>query len=174
MSEEQLDQVVRMLTKRLNNKFMAEDIKTTDETSETSAETKTATPAAAAATVKRKKGAKVKVTKGKVYVQSTYNNTIVTITDVSGNVISWGSAGLVGFKGSKKSTPYAAQKTMEDTIQRVKDRGLQEVDVLVKGIGSGRESAVRALQSSGLTVLSIKDHTPIPHGGVRPKKVRRV
>lgn len=146
---------------------MAEDIKKTDETEAPAA---TAAPAAA----KKKKGAKVKVTKGKVYVQSTYNNTIITITDVSGNVISWGSAGLVGFKGSKKSTPYAAQKTMEDTIQRVKDRGLQEVDVLVKGIGSGRESAVRALQSSGLIVLSIKDQTPIPHGGVRPKKVRRV
>ncbi|MDB4940092.1 MAG: ribosomal protein [Candidatus Doudnabacteria bacterium] len=146
-----------------------EDTKTTTE--ETAAETKAAAPAT---TAKKKKGAKVKVTKGKVYVQSTYNNTIVTITDIAGNVISWGSAGLVGFKGSKKSTPYAAQKTMEDTIQRVKDRGLQEVDVLVKGIGSGRESAVRALQSSGLIVLSIKDQTPIPHGGVRPKKVRRV
>jgi small subunit ribosomal protein S11 len=144
-----------------------EDIK--DTTEETAA---SAAPAVTAP--KKKKGAKVKVTKGKVYVQSTYNNTIVTITDIAGNVISWGSAGLVGFKGSKKSTPYAAQKTMEDTIQRVKDRGLQEVDVLVKGIGSGRESAVRALQSSGLTVLSIQDQTPIPHGGVRPKKVRRV
>lgn len=127
-----------------------------------------------AATPKRKKGAKIKVARGKVYIQSTYNNTIVSITDPLGNVISWGSAGLVGFKGSKKSTPYAAQKTMEDTIQRVKDRGLQEVDVFVRGIGSGRESAVRALQGSGLTVLSIKDTTPIPHGGVRPKKVRRV
>ncbi len=124
--------------------------------------------------VRRKKSAKAKVARGKVYVQSTYNNTIITITDAAGNVISWGSAGLVGFKGSKKSTPYAAQKTMEDIIQRVKERGLQEVDVLVKGIGSGRESAVRALQSSGLIVLSIKDQTPIPHGGVRPKKVRRV
>ena len=149
---------------------MAEEINTTEQAPEASVAA--AAPAAGAA--KKKKGAKVKVAKGKVYVQSTYNNTIVTITDVAGNVISWGSAGLVGFKGSKKSTPYAAQKTMEDTIQRVKDRGLQEVDVLVKGIGSGRESAVRALQSSGLTVLSIKDHTPIPHGGVRPKKVRRV
>lgn len=123
---------------------------------------------------KRKKGAKVKVTRGKVYVQSTYNNTIISITDPLGNVIAWGSAGLAGFKGSKKSTPYAAQRTMEDTIQRVKDRGLQEIDIFVKGIGSGRESAVRALQSSGLTVLSIKDQTPTPHGGVRPKKVRRV
>jgi len=133
-----------------------------------------AAPAAAPAAAKRKKSAKVKVTRGKVYVQSTYNNTIISVTDTAGNIIAWGSAGLVGFKGSKKSTPYAAQRTMEDTIQRVKDRGLQEVDVLVKGIGSGRESAIRALQGSGLTVLSIKDTTPIPHGGVRPKKVRRV
>lgn len=130
--------------------------------------------AAATAPAKRKKGAKVKVSRGRVYVQSTYNNTIISITDATGNILSWGSAGLVGFKGSKKSTPYAAQKTMEDIIQRVRDRGLQEVDVFVKGIGSGRESAVRALQSSGLTVLSIKDQTPTPHGGVRPKKVRRV
>ena len=126
------------------------------------------------ASKRAKKGAKVKVAKGKVYVQSTYNNTIVSVTDLTGNVISWGSAGLVGFKGSKKSTPYAAQKTMEDTITRVKDRGLQEVDVFVKGVGSGRESAIRALQGSGLIVISIKDETPIPHGGVRPKKVRRV
>lgn len=148
---------------------MAEEIKTTESTENKATET-----AAVKATPKRKKSAKAKVTRGKVYVQSTYNNTIISITDPVGNVISWGSAGLVGFKGSKKSTPYAAQKTMEDIIQRVKDRGLQEVDVLVKGIGSGRESAVRALQSSGLTVLSIKDQTPIPHGGVRPKKVRRV
>jgi len=123
---------------------------------------------------KRKKGAKVKITRGEVYVKSTYNNTIVSITDPNGDVIAWGSAGLVGFKGSKKSTPYAAQRTMEDLLQRVKDRGLVEVDVYVNGIGSGRESAVRALQGSGLNVLSIKDTTPTPHGGVRPKKVRRV
>lgn len=134
----------------------------------------TASAKTAAAPAKRKKGAKIKVSRGKVYIQSTYNNTIISVTDTAGNVISWGSAGLAGFKGSKKSTPYAAQRTMEDTLQKVKDRGLQEVDVLIKGIGSGRESAVRALQSSGLTVLSIKDQTPIPHGGVRPKKVRRV
>lgn len=126
------------------------------------------------ASARKKKGAKIKVTKGQVYIQSSYNNTIVTFTDTSGNVICWGSAGLVGFKGSKKSTPYAAQKTMEDTINRVKDRGLAEIDVFIKGVGSGRESAIRALQGSGLIVLSIKDQTPIPHGGVRPKKVRRV
>jgi small subunit ribosomal protein S11 len=152
--------------------MIEENITTEEAATETPA---TEAPAAAATTpAKRKKGAKVKVARGRVYVQSTYNNTIVSITDTTGSVISWGSAGLVGFKGSKKSTPYAAQKTMEDVIQRVRDRGLQEVDIFVKGIGSGRESAVRALQSSGLTVLSIKDQTPIPHGGVRPKKVRRV
>ncbi len=147
----------------------------TEETPKEVAATAAAEGATATATApKKKKSAKVKVLRGRVYVQSTYNNTIITITDGTGNVISWGTAGLVGFKGSKKSTPYAAQKTMEDTIQRVKDRGLAEVDVFVKGIGSGRESAIRALQGSGLIVLSIKDQTPIPHGGVRSKKVRRV
>lgn len=122
----------------------------------------------------KKKKIKNRVSKGRVYITSSYNNTIVTITDVSGNVLVWGTAGRAGFKGSKKSTPYAGGKTMEDTLARVKERGMAEVDVLIKGIGSGRESAVRALQSSGLAVLSIKDLTPIPHGGVRPKKVRRV
>ena len=138
------------------------------------ADEKAAAPGKVATPKRARKGAKAKVAKGMVYVQSTYNNTIISVTDTTGNVIAWGSAGLVGFKGSKKSTPYAAQKTMEDTIARSKDRGLQEVDVFVKGVGSGRESAIRALQGSGLIVLSIKDETPIPHGGVRPKKVRRV
>jgi small subunit ribosomal protein S11 len=122
----------------------------------------------------KKKKSKVKLTRGKIYVQSTYNNTIITVTDPTGNVIGWGSAGRTGFKGSKKSTPYAAQKTMEDTIARLKDTGLSEVDVFVKGIGTGRESAVRALQGSGFNIISIQDQTPIPHGGVRPKKARRV
>ena len=140
------------------------------------AEEKTKTkPAAAAATApaKRRKS-KIKVARGRITVQSTYNNTIVTVSDMNGNVIGWGSAGRTGFKGSKKSTPYAAQRTMEDTLARLKEVGLTEVDVLVRGIGTGRESAVRALQGSGLTILSIKDRTPIPHGGVRPKKARRV
>jgi small subunit ribosomal protein S11 len=140
------------------------------------AEEKTTTkPAAAAATApaKRRKS-KIKVARGRITVQSTYNNTIVTVSDMNGNVIGWGSAGRTGFKGSKKSTPYAAQRTMEDTLARLKEVGLTEVDVLVRGIGTGRESAVRALQGSGLTILSIKDRTPIPHGGVRPKKARRV
>lgn len=126
------------------------------------------------AVVAKKKKSKIKVSRGRIYVQSTYNNTIITVTDMTGNVIGWGSAGRTGFKGSKKSTPYAAQRTMEETIARIKDTGLSEVDVFVKGIGTGRESAIRALQGSGFTILTIKDQTPIPHGGVRPKKARRV
>lgn len=128
----------------------------------------------ATATVGKKKKSKIKLTRGKIYIQSSYNNTIVSVTDVTGNVIAWGTAGRTGFKGSKKSTPYAAQKTMEDTIARVKDTGLKEVDVFLKGIGTGRESAIRALQGSGFEILTIQDQTPIPHGGVRPKKARRV
>ena len=122
----------------------------------------------------KKKKVKAKVTKGKIFVNSTYNNTIVSVTDLVGNVLLWSSAGKIGFKGSKKSTPYAGQKTMEDALARIKERGLVEVDVFIKGIGSGRESAVRALQGSSMNVLSIRDETPIPHGGVRPKKPRRV
>lgn len=122
----------------------------------------------------KKKKSKNKITKGKIYINSTYNNTIVSVTDLTGNVLLWGSAGKIGFKGSKKSTPYAGQKVMEDVLQRLKERGLAEVDVFIKGIGSGRESAVRALQSSPLNVLTIKDQTPIPHGGIRAKKPRRV
>lgn len=122
----------------------------------------------------KKKKAKVKVTKGKIFVNSTYNNTIVCATDMTGNVLLWSSAGKIGFKGSKKSTPYAGQRTMEDVLARIRERGLNEVDVFIKGIGSGRESAIRALQGSGLNVLTIKDETPTPHGGVRPKKARRV
>lgn len=145
---------------------------TTNENPETQGP-ETAAPAAAAPGTKKKK-TKVKLTKGKIYINSTYNNTIISVTDLLGNVVAWGSAGKIGFKGSKKSTPYAGQKTMEDLLARVKDRGLQEVDVFIKGIGSGRESAIRALQSSNLNVLTIKDQTPIPHGGARPKKSRRV
>lgn len=148
-----------------------------EETSTTKKET-LETPATEASVVtkikSKKKKSKSKVTKGKIYINSTYNNTIISATDLSGNVLAWGSAGKVGFKGSKKSTPYAGQRTMEDVISRVKDRGLNEVDVLIKGIGSGRESAIRALQGSGFSILSIKDMTPTPHGGVRPKKARRV
>ncbi len=122
----------------------------------------------------KKKKNKTKIPKGKIFINSTYNNTIIAATDPLGNVFAWGSAGKAGFKGSKKSTPYAGGKTMEDVLVRIKERGLTEVEIFIKGIGSGRESAIRALQASGLTVLTIKDRTPTPHGGVRQKKVRRV
>ena len=137
-------------------------------------EEETKAASTATAPVAKRKKSKVKFSRGKIYIQSTYNNTIISITDPTGNVIGWGSSGRTGFKGSKKSTPYAAQKTMEDLLGRLKEVGLQEVDIFIKGIGTGRESAVRALQGSGLNILSIKDQTPIPHGGVRPKKARRV
>lgn len=146
-----------------------------EENNKASQSAETTAPADVASKIKgSKKKAKLKVVKGKIFINSTYNNTIISVTDLNGNVVIWGSAGKIGFKGSKKSTPYAGQKTMEDVLARAKERGLSEVDVFIKGIGSGRESAVRALQGSGLTVLTIKDQTPIPHGGVRPKKPRRV
>ncbi len=147
-----------------------------DSAEDTAAESTADATADISAKIKSSKKKKIKnrVSKGRVYINSTYNNTIVTITDTAGSTLAWGSAGRAGFKGSKKSTPYAGGKTMEDALARIRDRGLSEVDVFIRGIGSGRESAVRALQSSGLAVLSIKDLTPIPHGGVRPKKVRRV
>lgn len=141
---------------------------------ETTSETTEETKAVATKAPSKKKKGKTKVSKGKIYINSTFNNTIISVTDTSGNVVGWSSAGRTGFKGSKKSTPYAGQKTMEDLLFRMKDRGLAEVDVFVKGVGSGRESAVRSLQSSGLTVLSIKDTTPSAHGGVRLKKARRI
>src|SRR5438552_18663662 len=114
------------------------------------------------------------VPRGQAYVQSSFNNTIVTLTDPQGNVLSWGSAGATGFKGSRKSTPYAAQITAEGAARRAMEHGLRQVEVFVKGPGSGREAAIRALQSSGLVVLSIKDATPVPHNGCRPPTRRRV
>ncbi len=153
---------------------MAEETTTTESVKEVTVPKADASASEAPKIKSKKKKSKAKVTKGKIYVNSTYNNTIVSATDLTGNVLIWSSAGKIGFKGSKKSTPYAGQKTMEDVLSRMKERGLVEVDVLIKGIGSGRESAVRALQGSGLNVLTIKDQTPIPHGGVRPKKPRRV
>ena len=108
------------------------------------------------------------------HIKATFNNTIVTITDVNGGVITWASAGKIGYKGSKKSTPFAAQLATEDAAKRAIDMGVQKVDILVKGPGSGRESAIRSLQAAGLIVTSIKDVTPIPHNGCRPRKRRRV
>lgn len=122
----------------------------------------------------KKRKDKKSVYEGNVYIQATFNNTIVTITDLKGNAISWSSAGSLGFKGAKKSTPYAAQTTAETAANRALDFGLKEVNVFVKGPGVGRESAIRSLGGLGLKVRSIKDITPIPHNGCRPKKSRRV
>jgi small subunit ribosomal protein S11 len=122
----------------------------------------------------KKRKDKKSVYEGNLYIQATFNNTIVTITDLKGNAISWSSAGSLGFKGAKKSTPYAAQTTAETAANRALDFGLQEVNVFVKGPGVGRESAIRSLGGLGLKVRSIKDITPIPHNGCRPKKSRRV
>jgi small subunit ribosomal protein S11 len=114
------------------------------------------------------------VIEGKVFIKSSFNNTIVTITDKEGNVIAWGSAGISGFKGSKKSTPFAAQITAETAARKAMEVGLKKVEVFVKGPGSGREAAVRSLQATGLIITAIKDVTNTPHNGCRPKKRRRV
>jgi small subunit ribosomal protein S11 len=121
-----------------------------------------------------KKKVKKNIQNGVVHIQSTFNNTIVTITDPQGNVLSWSSSGLNGFKGSRKSTPFAAQMASEDAVKKAMDHGLRNVEVYVKGPGPGRESALKALQSAGLSVVMIKDVTPIPHNGCKPKKRRRV
>ncbi|MBP3322103.1 MAG: 30S ribosomal protein S11 [Clostridia bacterium] len=122
----------------------------------------------------RKRREKKNVEKGAVHIRSTYNNTIVTVTDTNGNAVSWASAGEMGFRGSKKSTPFAAQTASETAAKLAVDQGMKSVEVFVKGPGPGRESAIRALETAGLTVTMIKDVTPIPHNGCRPPKRRRV
>lgn len=114
------------------------------------------------------------VPEGKVYIQSTFNNTIITITDLKGNVVAWGSPGTAGFKGSRKGTPYAAQLAGQGAAARAKEHGVRQVEVYVRGPGSGREAAIRAIQASGIVVTSIQDVTPVPHNGCRPRKRRRV
>ncbi len=114
------------------------------------------------------------VPRGQAHIQSTFNNTLVTITDPNGNVLSWGSAGMHGFKGSRKSTPYAAQVTAETAARKAMEHGLRQIEVYVRGPGSGREAAIRSLQTAGISVISITDVTPIPHNGCRPPKRRRV
>jgi len=114
------------------------------------------------------------VPRGNAYIQSTFNNTLVTLTDPAGNVLSWSSSGAVGFKGSRKSTPYAASQAAEDAAKKAMEHGVRAVDVYVKGPGSGREAAIRSLQSAGLAISAIIDVTPIPHNGCRPPKKRRV
>lgn len=124
--------------------------------------------------VKKKKKVIKNVPSGRAYIKATYNNTIVTITDLSGNVIAWSSAGKRGFRGPKKATPYAASVIVKDVVESAKEYGFREAQVFVKGIGMGREAAVRSLYSNGINVLSIKDITAVPHNGCRPPKVRRV
>ncbi len=121
-----------------------------------------------------KKKEKKNITDGIAHIQSTFNNTIITITDLTGNVISWSSAGLQGFKGSRKSTPFAAQMAAEDAVRKAKEQGMRRVQVYIKGPGAGRESALRSLQLAGLTITMIRDVTPVPHNGCRPPKRRRV
>lgn len=124
-------------------------------------------------TTQRRKTRKM-VPQGQAHIYATFNNTIVTITDLKGNTVSWASAGSAGFKGSRKSTPYAARLASQNAARDAQDNGMQEVDVIVKGPGPGREAAIRALQASGLRVRSINDVTPVPHNGCRPPKKRRV
>lgn len=129
---------------------------------------------AAANAPKKSKMVKRNVSRAVVHIKSTFNNTIITITDTNGETIAWDSAGTIGYKGSRKSTPFAAQRAAEKAANTASKAGVREVDVKVKGPGAGRESAIRALQSTGLRVLSIEDVTPIPHNGCRPRKRRRV
>ncbi len=135
--------------------------------------TTSTTPAATAKTAKKKKILK-QVPHGRAYIQATFNNTIVSITDQNGDVLGWASSGMVGFKGPKKATPYAAGQVVKKVVDAIKEYGVREVNVLVKGIGGGREGAIRGLNTNGIQVLSIKDVTPIPHNGCRPPKRRRV
>ena len=114
------------------------------------------------------------ITAGIAHIQASFNNTIITITDKQGNVLAWSAPGIVGYSGSKKSTPFAAQIAAKDAAKKAKEVGIKEVEIRVKGPGSGRESAIRAIQAAGLTITSIKDVTPVPHNGCRPKKQRRV
>lgn len=130
--------------------------------------------AAAAKKVVKKRRERKNIEKGSAHIRATFNNTIVTITDVAGNAVSWASAGELGFKGSRKSTPYAAQMAAETAAKAAMDHGMKTVEVFVKGPGAGRESAIRALQTTGLDISLIKDVTPIPHNGCRPPKRRRV
>jgi small subunit ribosomal protein S11 len=115
-----------------------------------------------------------KITEGRVYISASYNNTIITLTDIRGNVLAWVSAGNIGFKGAKKATPFAASKTAEALSQRAKKRGMEKIAIFINGVGAGRDSALRSLANKGFDIVSIKDVTPIPHNGCRPPKVRRV
>lgn len=147
---------------------MEEVVKTT-EVAEASAEAPTEEGAK-----KRKKLSKRQILKGRANIQCTYNNTIITIADLNGAVLGWSSSGHLGFKGAKKSTPYAATQVVTDLTEKVKKFGVQELEVFVKGVGSGREASIRALANNGFVLTAIKDITPIPHNGCRPRRPRRI
>lgn len=127
-----------------------------------------------AVVAKKKKKTKVTLKKGIIFINSTYNNTLISVADGAGNVLAWSSSGKVGFKGPKKATPYAAGVVARDLLGFIRDSGLQQADIIVKGVGMGREAAIRALAASGAQILQIKDVTPVPHNGPRAKKPRRV
>jgi small subunit ribosomal protein S11 len=133
---------------------------------------KSVDPAAVKAAAASKKAKRVQ--EGKVYINATYNNTVVTITDMTGNVLAWASAGSLGFSGPKKATPFASSKVIAALTEKIQASGPKDISIIVKGIGSGRDSAIRTLINNGFNVLSIKDATPVPHNGPRPAKVRRV
>jgi small subunit ribosomal protein S11 len=137
-------------------------------------ETNAPATAPGATTPRTKRKERKNITSGVAHVNASFNNTMITITDVQGNTISWSSAGIMGFKGSRKSTPYAAQVAAEDAARKAQEHGMRTLEVEVRGPGSGRESALRALQAAGFTVTSIRDVTTIPHNGCRPRKRRRV
>jgi small subunit ribosomal protein S11 len=159
---------------------MAEEIKTTEEIVEQpileeSGEGKQSEETISAADAKKKKKKlKRQILKGQAHVHCTYNNTKVSISDINGGILGWSSSGLLGFKGAKKATPYAAAQVVADVSEKVKKYGVQELEVYVKGVGSGRESSIRALANRGFELVAIKDLTPIPHNGCKPKKPRRV
>ena len=144
---------------------MTEDVQKTEEV---------VAPAAEEAAKKLKKSSRRQILKGRASIQCTYNNTIISLTDINGNVLGWSSSGHMGFKGAKKSTPYAATQVVADVTEKVKKFGLQEVEVFVKGVGNGREAAIRALANNGFSILGIKDTTSVPHGGCRPRRPRRI
>ncbi len=160
---------------------MAEEIKTTEEVMEELAQEKVGegeatkvAEAPEAETKKKKKKLKRQINKGQAHIKCTYNNTMVMISDANGAMLAWSSSGLLGFKGAKKATPYAATQVVQDVSEKVKKYGVQELDVFVRGVGSGRESSIRSLANKGFELTAIKDVTPIPHNGCRPKKPRRV
>jgi small subunit ribosomal protein S11 len=161
---------------------MAEDIKKTQDIFEEVAaeaagavEEKPATPVVEQADAKKKKKKlKRQILKGQAHIKCTYNNTMIMISDMNGAMLAWASSGLLGFKGAKKATPYAATQVVHDVSEKIKKYGVQELEVFVKGVGSGRESSIRSLANKGFELVAIKDMTPIPHNGCRPKKPRRI